>query len=81
MTDEALLFLPVKKALQDFDLALRGKKRREKFLKEGKKKALSVSAFCFFMTLMYCKNAVSIRECVVSVCDRSCFAGGSDLAV
>ncbi|XP_023652566.2 probable ATP-dependent RNA helicase DDX27 isoform X1 [Paramormyrops kingsleyae] len=31
----------MKKALQDFDLALRGKKRREKFLKEGKKKTLS----------------------------------------
>uniref|UniRef100_A0A6Q2ZL22 RNA helicase n=1 Tax=Esox lucius TaxID=8010 RepID=A0A6Q2ZL22_ESOLU len=29
------------KALADFDLALRGKKKREKFIKEGKKKELS----------------------------------------
>jgi len=28
----------VSKALQEFDLALRGKKKREKFLKEGKKR-------------------------------------------
>uniref|UniRef100_A0A8K9URT1 RNA helicase n=1 Tax=Oncorhynchus mykiss TaxID=8022 RepID=A0A8K9URT1_ONCMY len=35
------LSLPVTKALADFDLALRGKKKREKFIKEGKKKELS----------------------------------------
>uniref|UniRef100_UPI003AAE2C18 probable ATP-dependent RNA helicase DDX27 n=1 Tax=Centroberyx gerrardi TaxID=166262 RepID=UPI003AAE2C18 len=29
------------KALQDFDLALRGKKKRDKFLKDGKKKELT----------------------------------------
>uniref|UniRef100_A0A8C5FBQ2 RNA helicase n=1 Tax=Gadus morhua TaxID=8049 RepID=A0A8C5FBQ2_GADMO len=29
------------KALQDFDLALRGKKKREKFLKDGKKKEMT----------------------------------------
>ena len=33
----------VSKALQDFDLALRGKKKREKFLKDGKKKEMTVS--------------------------------------
>lgn len=32
----------VNKALQDFDLALRGKKKRAQFLKDGKKKVLSV---------------------------------------
>ncbi|KAK1796414.1 hypothetical protein P4O66_009462 [Electrophorus voltai] len=32
------------KALQDFDLALRGKKKRAQFLNEGKKKVLSVGA-------------------------------------
>ncbi|XP_008400709.2 putative ATP-dependent RNA helicase DDX27 [Poecilia reticulata] len=32
------------KALQDFDLALRGKKKREKFLKDGKKKQLTVKS-------------------------------------
>ncbi|KAM4583265.1 putative ATP-dependent RNA helicase DDX27 isoform 4-T4 [Fundulus diaphanus] len=31
----------VSKALQEFDLALRGKKKREKFLKDGKKKELT----------------------------------------
>ncbi|XP_043979208.1 probable ATP-dependent RNA helicase DDX27 [Gambusia affinis] len=31
----------VSKALQEFDLALRGKKKREKFLKDGKKKQLT----------------------------------------
>uniref|UniRef100_A0A8C4ZMA0 RNA helicase n=1 Tax=Gadus morhua TaxID=8049 RepID=A0A8C4ZMA0_GADMO len=31
----------VSKALQDFDLALRGKKKREKFLKDGKKKEMT----------------------------------------
>uniref|UniRef100_A0A8D0DF83 RNA helicase n=1 Tax=Sander lucioperca TaxID=283035 RepID=A0A8D0DF83_SANLU len=31
----------VSKALQEFDLALRGKKKREKFLKDGKKKDLT----------------------------------------
>lgn len=30
------------KALQEFDLALRGKKKRAKFLKDGKKKELTV---------------------------------------
>lgn len=33
----------VSKALQEFDLALRGKKKREKFLKDGRKKELTVS--------------------------------------
>lgn len=33
----------VSKALQEFDLALRGKKKREKFLKNGKKELLTVS--------------------------------------
>lgn len=32
------------KALQEFDLALRGKKKREKFLKDGKKKQLTVKS-------------------------------------
>lgn len=35
-------FLSVTKALQDFDLALRGKKKRAQFLKDGKKKELTV---------------------------------------
>lgn len=30
------------KALQEFDLAIRGKKKREKFLKDGRKKELTV---------------------------------------
>lgn len=30
------------KALQEFDLAIRGKKKREKFLKDGRKKDLTV---------------------------------------
>ena len=30
------------KALQEFDLALRGTKKRQKFLKDGKKKELTV---------------------------------------
>lgn len=34
---------PVSKALQEFDLALRGKKKRAKFVKDGKKKELTVS--------------------------------------
>ena len=38
-----MLRLLVSKALQDFDLALRGKKKREKFLKDGKRKELTVS--------------------------------------
>lgn len=32
----------VSQALQDFDLALRGKKKRAQFLKQGKKKVLTV---------------------------------------
>lgn len=32
----------VSKALQEFDFALRGKKKREKFVKDAKKKELSV---------------------------------------
>lgn len=43
--DSALFFVvsPVSKALQEFDLALRGKKKRAKFLNDGKKKELTVS--------------------------------------
>ena len=37
--------LSVSKALQEFDLALRGKKKREKFVKDGRKKELTVLIF------------------------------------
>lgn len=46
----------VSKALQDFDLALRGKKKRAQFLKEGKKKVLSVRTsvtHCLFTTTVF----------------------------
>ncbi|KAK3574830.1 hypothetical protein QTP86_018420 [Hemibagrus guttatus] len=39
------------KALQDFDLALRGKKKRAQFLKEGKKKVLSAEERAQFEVL------------------------------
>ncbi|XP_056129709.1 probable ATP-dependent RNA helicase DDX27 isoform X2 [Lampris incognitus] len=48
------------KALQDFDLALRGKKKREKFLKEGKKKPLTPDERAQFEMLkaqMYAERA------------------------
>ncbi|XP_043088022.1 probable ATP-dependent RNA helicase DDX27 [Puntigrus tetrazona] len=43
------------KVLQDFDLALRGKKKRAQFLKEGKKKELTVRWFhqALFFCLVY----------------------------
>lgn len=37
--------LSVSKALQEFDLALRGKKKREKFVKDGRRKELTVFIF------------------------------------
>lgn len=43
----------VNKALQDFDMALRGKKKRAQFLKEGKKKVLSVWIFCDLLSFHY----------------------------
>ncbi|XP_046893083.1 probable ATP-dependent RNA helicase DDX27 isoform X2 [Hypomesus transpacificus] len=48
------------KALQDFDLALRGKKKREKFIKEGKKKELSSedrAQFEMLKSQMYAERA------------------------
>ncbi|XP_062316167.1 probable ATP-dependent RNA helicase DDX27 [Osmerus eperlanus] len=48
------------KALQDFDLALRGKKKREKFIKEGKKKELSAedrAQFEMLKSQMYAERA------------------------
>ncbi|XP_064823650.1 LOW QUALITY PROTEIN: probable ATP-dependent RNA helicase DDX27 [Oncorhynchus masou masou] len=48
------------KALADFDLALRGKKKREKFIKEGKKKELSSEDRAEFEVLksqMYAERA------------------------
>lgn len=48
------------KALQDFDLALRGKKKRAQFLKEGKKKVLSAEERAQFEMLksqMYAERA------------------------
>ncbi|KAB5584016.1 hypothetical protein PHYPO_G00102540 [Pangasianodon hypophthalmus] len=48
------------KALQDFDLALRGKKKRAQFLKEGKKKVLSAEERAQFEILksqMYVERA------------------------
>lgn len=47
---QSMCFCLVNKALQDFDLALRGKKKRAKFLKEGKKKVLSVWASVISLT-------------------------------
>ena len=42
------LLIPVAKALQEFDLALRGKKKRKKFIKDTKKKGeMTVSGFPF----------------------------------
>lgn len=42
------LFIPVAKALQEFDLALRGKKKRKKFMKDAKKKGeMTVSGLPF----------------------------------
>ncbi|KAJ8358612.1 hypothetical protein SKAU_G00151370 [Synaphobranchus kaupii] len=52
------------KALQDFDLALRGKKKRAKFLKDGKKKELSAedrAQFEILKSQMYAER-VSKRE-------------------
>lgn len=43
----------VSKALQEFDLALRGKKKRAQFLKEGKKKVLSVWVFCNLLSFFF----------------------------
>lgn len=43
--DSVVVVSPVSKALQEFDLALRGKKKRDKFLKDGKKKELTVPTF------------------------------------
>lgn len=41
-------FIPVAKVLQEFDLALRGKKKRKKFMKDAKKKGeITVSALSF----------------------------------
>ncbi|KAI1891038.1 hypothetical protein AGOR_G00159760 [Albula goreensis] len=57
------MFVPllmVAKALQDFDLALRGKKKRAKFLKEGKKKELSAddrAQFEILKSQMYAERA------------------------
>ncbi|XP_071192812.1 probable ATP-dependent RNA helicase DDX27 [Salvelinus alpinus] len=48
------------KALADFDLALRGKKKREKFIKEGKKKELSSedrAEFEILKSQMYAERA------------------------
>uniref|UniRef100_A0A674BCE9 RNA helicase n=1 Tax=Salmo trutta TaxID=8032 RepID=A0A674BCE9_SALTR len=48
------------KALADFDLALRGKKKREKFIKEGKKKVLSSedrAEFEILKSQMYAERA------------------------
>uniref|UniRef100_A0AAY4EI04 RNA helicase n=1 Tax=Denticeps clupeoides TaxID=299321 RepID=A0AAY4EI04_9TELE len=48
------------KALQDFDLALRGKKKRVQFLKEGKKKELTAeerSQFEILKSQMYAERA------------------------
>uniref|UniRef100_A0A667YL91 DEAD (Asp-Glu-Ala-Asp) box polypeptide 27 n=1 Tax=Myripristis murdjan TaxID=586833 RepID=A0A667YL91_9TELE len=48
------------KALQEFDLALRGKKKREKFLKDGKKKELTAEDRAQFEILkaqMYAERA------------------------
>ncbi|KAK6320891.1 hypothetical protein J4Q44_G00078670 [Coregonus suidteri] len=48
------------KALADFDLALRGKKKREKFIKEGKKKELSSedrAQFEILKSQMYAERA------------------------
>lgn len=40
------LLILVAKALQEFDLALRGKKKRKKFMKDAKKKGeMTVSGF------------------------------------
>lgn len=42
------LVIPVAKALQEFDLALRGKKKRKKFMKDAKKKGeMTVSGLPF----------------------------------
>jgi hypothetical protein len=42
------LLIPVSKALQEFDLALRGKKKRKKFMKDAKKKGeMTVSCLPF----------------------------------
>lgn len=42
------LVTPVAKALQEFDLALRGKKKRKKFMKDAKKKGeMTVSGLPF----------------------------------
>ncbi|XP_016312571.1 probable ATP-dependent RNA helicase DDX27 [Sinocyclocheilus anshuiensis] len=46
-----LFFVKVTKALQDFDLALRGKKKRAQFLKQGKKKELTAEERAQFEVL------------------------------
>uniref|UniRef100_A0A665X8U3 RNA helicase n=1 Tax=Echeneis naucrates TaxID=173247 RepID=A0A665X8U3_ECHNA len=57
---EFLLLLSVSKALQEFDLALRGKKKRAKFLKDSKKKDLTAeerSQFEILKAQMFAERA------------------------
>lgn len=82
-----LLFLViVAKALQDFDLALRGKKKRAQFLKQGKKKELTVRLFnqtlffssCFYELLLCITVASEIKSALCIESTQSALYEASD---